>query len=160
MNTEPRKEHEWLKTLVGEWTYASECSMEPGKPPEKFTGAESVRSLGDLWVLGESTGQMPGGGTATMVMTLGYDPDKERFVGTWVGSMMTHLWVYEGTLDQERRVLTLTTEGPTCTGSGGLAKFQDVVEIKSDDHRILTSRMLGEDGTWQKIMQADYRRKK
>jgi len=25
--------------------------MEPGKPPERFTGTESVRSLGDLWVL-------------------------------------------------------------------------------------------------------------
>jgi Protein of unknown function (DUF1579) len=158
MHTEPRKQHEWLKTLVGEWTYESECSMEPGKPPEKFAGAETVRSLGDLWVVGESTGQMLGGGTATMMITLGYDPDQERFVGTWVGSMMTHLWIYEGTLDPARGVLTLNTEGPTCTG--GPAKFQDVIEIRSNDHRILRSQMLGEDGTWQQIMQANYRRKK
>ena len=32
MKTEPQKEHEWLQRLVGEWTYESECSMEPGKP--------------------------------------------------------------------------------------------------------------------------------
>jgi len=32
MKLEPQKEHEWLQRLVGEWTYESECSMEPGKP--------------------------------------------------------------------------------------------------------------------------------
>jgi hypothetical protein len=42
MKTEPQKEHEWLQRLVGEWTYESDCSMEPGKPPEKFEGSESV----------------------------------------------------------------------------------------------------------------------
>lgn len=26
--------------------------------------------------------------------------------------MMTHLWIYEGSLDQAGRVLTLDTEGP------------------------------------------------
>jgi hypothetical protein len=41
MKTEPQKEHQWLQRLVGEWTYESECSMEPGKPPEKFEGSEA-----------------------------------------------------------------------------------------------------------------------
>jgi Protein of unknown function (DUF1579) len=51
MKTEPQKEHQWLQRLVGEWTYESECSMEPGKPPEKFEGSESVfagRPLGTM----------------------------------------------------------------------------------------------------------------
>ncbi len=48
MNAEPKKEHGWLKKLIGEWTYESECAMEPGKPGENFIGSESVRSLGDL----------------------------------------------------------------------------------------------------------------
>ena len=38
-----------------------------------------------------------------MIMTLGYDPQKKRFVGTLIGSMMTHLWVYDGALDAGRR---------------------------------------------------------
>ncbi|MFH0351567.1 MAG: DUF1579 family protein [Chromatiales bacterium] len=45
MKTDPQKEHEWLQKLVGEWTFESECSMEPGKSPEKFKGSESVPSL-------------------------------------------------------------------------------------------------------------------
>ncbi len=48
MKIEPQKEHQWLQKLVGEWAYESECSMEPGKPPERFAGSERVRSLGGL----------------------------------------------------------------------------------------------------------------
>ena len=43
----------------------------------------------------------------TTLMTLGYDPRKKRFVGTFVGSMMTNLWIYDGELDKDERVLTL-----------------------------------------------------
>jgi hypothetical protein len=160
MKTEPQKEHEWLQQLVGEWTYESECSMEPGKPPEKFKGIENVRSLGGLWVLSEGSGEMPGGGMATMVMTLGYDPEKQRYIGTWVGSMMTHLWLYDGSLDAEKNRLTLNAEGPNCAEEGKLAKYKDVIEIKSSDHRLLTSHMLGDDGEWRPFMTASYRRKK
>lgn len=76
MKTEPQKDHEWLEQFVGEWMYDSECVMEVDKPPENFKGSECVRSQGDLWVLSESQCKMPGGGMATMLMTLGYDPQK------------------------------------------------------------------------------------
>jgi hypothetical protein len=46
---------------------------------------------------------VPGGGLARMLMTLGYNPQTRRYTGTWVGSMMTHLWVYDGWLDAGRR---------------------------------------------------------
>lgn len=160
MNIEPQKEHVWLQQFVGEWTYESECSMEPGKEPEKFKGTENMRSIGGLWVQGESYGEMPGGGIATMVITLGYDPQRERFVGTFIGSMMTHLWLYDGSLDASKKVLTLNTEGPSCTGAEKLVKYKDVIELKSADHRVMTSHMLGDDGTWLPIMTANYRRKK
>ena len=159
MKVEPQKEHEWLQKLVGEWTYESECSMEPGKPPEKFAGSETVRSLGGLWILCEGSGEMPGGGLATTLMTLGYDPKKKQYVGTWVGSMMTHLWIYEGSLDAEEKVLTLSSEGPNCMAEGKMAKFRDVIEVKSPDHRVLTPHMLGDDGEWRPLMTVNYRRK-
>jgi hypothetical protein len=158
MKTEPQKEHEWLQKLVGEWTYEVEAAMEPGKPPEHFKGTESARSLGGLWIVAAGEGEMPGGGIATTLMTLGYDPQKKRYVGAWIGSMMTHMWMYEGELDAAERVLTLDTEGPGMTG-GKMEKFKDVIEIKSDDHRVLTSHMLGDDGTWYGFMKASYHRK-
>lgn len=158
MQAEALKEHQWLQQLVGEWTYDAVALMEPGKPLEKCAGSESVRSLGGLWILAEGTGEMPGGGAATMLLTLGYDPQKGRYVGTWVGSMMTHLWVYDGELDAGGMTLTLNSEGPDMSAEGTMAKFRDVIEFKSDDHRTLTSHMLGADGTWLGIMTAHYRR--
>ena len=157
---EPQQEHHWLEKLVGEWTFESECDMGPGKPREKFTGTQSVRSIGGMWIIGEGQGEMPGGGTGTMVLTLGYDPQKKRFVGTWFGSMMTALWIYEGERDASGNVLTLNTEGPSFAGDGTLAKYRDIVEVKSDDHYILRSTTQGEGGTWTEFMTAHYRRVK
>lgn len=159
MRAEPSKEHEWLHRLVGEWTFEAEAMMAPGELPAKTAGTETVRSLGGLWTVAEGEGEMPGGGTGTSIMTLGYDPQRQRFVGTWIGSMMTHLWVYEGSLDAGERVLTLESEGPGFSGDGTLAKYRDVIELKSDDHRVLTSHVQGEDGGWQPFMTAHYRRR-
>lgn len=159
LQAEPQAEHLWLQKLVGEWTYQAEALMEPGKPPEKCSGSESVRSLGGLWILAEGQGEMPGGGAASMLQTLGYDPHKKCYVGTWIGSMMTHLWVYEGTLDAGGNTLTLETEGPDMSIEGKIAKFRDVIEFKSEDKRTLTSHILGDDGTWQVVMTASYIRK-
>lgn len=162
MKVEPQKEHHWLERLVGEWTYESGAPMEPDQPPGKYTGTESVRSLGGVWILCEGRSD-PGaspGETGTMIMTLGYDPGKERFVGTFIGSMMTYLWLYEGELDPTGKILTLDSEGPSFAEEGKMAKYKDVIEIKSDDHRVLSSNYLGDDGEWHHFMTAHYRRTK
>jgi hypothetical protein len=74
--------------------------------------------------------------------------------------MMTHLWVYDGSLDATERVLTLNAEGPSFVAEGKTAKYQDVIEFESEDHRTLTSRTLGDDGQWHQFMTAHYRRKR
>ena len=158
MMPEPQKEHAWLQKLVGEWTYEHEAKMGPDQPPMTSTGTESVRSLGGLWVSGESQCTMPDGTPGTMVITLGYDPQKGRFVGTFVGSMMTNLWVYDGALDASERVLTLEADGPSFTDPSATSKYRDIVEIVSDDHRMLRSAVLGDDGVWHEFMTAHYRR--
>ena len=49
------------------------------------------------WFVAEGNGQMPdGSGAATTVLTLGYSPSKGKYVGTWIGSMMDHMWIYDG----------------------------------------------------------------
>ncbi len=158
-NPEPQSEHRWLQRLVGEWTMEAEFTMAPDQPPTKTTGAENVRSLGGLWTVGEMEGGMAGGDTDRSIMTLSYDPSKQRFVGTFVASCMTHLWVYSGSLDSSGKFLTLDTEGPSFSGDGTLAKYQDIIEFLSEDHRTLSSQFLGADGEWQRFMTAHYRRK-
>jgi len=153
----PQKEHLWLQRMVGEWTFEVEASMTPGEPSVKLPGTETVRSLGGLWTLAEGVGETPEGAPAKSLMTLGYDPQKKRFVGTFVASMMTHMWVYDGALDAGANKLTLDTEGP---GAGKTASFQDIIEFKSKDERTMTSQMRNDDGTWTQVMTATYRRKK
>lgn len=155
MKVEPQKEHLWLQRLVGEWEMTGDgCG-------DGVMGTERVRSLEGVWVVGEGSMRMPDGSPASSLLTLGFDPARGRFVGTWVGSMMSHLWVYDGTLDAAGTTLTLDTEGPRFSPDGkpgGMARYQDVISIDSAGDRLLTSRMLGEDGVWHDFMSARYRR--
>lgn len=159
----PRKEHAWLQRLVGEWDYETEMA-EPGKPPVRATGIERVRAIGGLWIQGEAQGEVPcpsgEKGTATTLITLGYDARRERFVGTFLAGIMSHLWVYDGALDASGRVLNLDAEGPSMTDEGKTARYRDSMEIASDDQRVLRASVLADDGKWHQFMTITYRRRK
>lgn len=149
---EPQAQHFWLQKLVGEWSVESEFSFGPDQPPSKMTGREVVRSFGELWTIGEGTG------ACDSIMTLGYDPQKDRFVGTFIASVMTHLWPYDGQLDSTGKILTLNSEGPSFAGDGSMANYQDIIEFITDDHRTLTAKFLDGDGVWHRFMTTHYRR--
>lgn len=129
--------------------------MGPDQPLMKTTGRETVRSLGGLWTVGEGSGE-PG---CESIMTLGYDPQTKRFVGTFIAAAMTHLWPYNGSLDASGSRLILDSEGPSFAGDGKMVKYQDIIEFLSEDHRTLSSQFLGPDGNWVPFMKADYRRR-
>jgi hypothetical protein len=153
------KEHAWLQKLVGDWSGEGTAEMGPGQPPQQWTVDEHVRAIGDVWIQAESRGTMPDGSPSVMQITLGYDPDAQRFRGTFVGSMMTYLWTYDGSLDAEERVLTLDAEGPNMAEPGKMSRYQDIVELVDADERRLSSRIQMPDGSWQQFMTVRYRRK-
>lgn len=159
-DAEPVKEHQWLKKFVGEWTYEGRASMGPGQEEMTFRGAETVRAIGDLWVHGEGRGKMPDGGDSVMLTTIGFDPKKGRFVGTWAGSMMTQLFVYDGWIEKDGRTLVLETEGSSPMEPDKTRTFRDITEFKSDDHRAFRAEMRNDDGSWTRMMSMDFRRKK
>jgi len=123
----------------------------------KTAGRETVRSFGDLWTIGEGEREMPGGGSCQSIMTLGFDPQTGRFVGTFIASVMTRLWPYDGSLDAEHKVLTLDSEGPSMADEGTMSKYQDIIEFLDDNHRTLSSQFLGADGEWKPFMKAHSR---
>lgn len=163
MMMELTEQHRWLERLAGEWSAVSECSMGPGQPPMKSEMQETARMNG-AWLICEGRGSTPDGGTMSSLLQLGYDPAKGKFVGTFTASVMTHLWVYEGTLDAAGKVLTLDTVGPIFGGPefgepGAMANYQDIFEITDANHRVLRSQMQAKDGQWHPFMAAHYTRK-
>ncbi|MGE0378229.1 MAG: DUF1579 domain-containing protein [Planctomycetaceae bacterium] len=157
-----KRVHIWLQQFVGEWESESEVFMEPGKPPMKSKGTESSRMIGAFWVVAEGKGDMMGK-PFTSLLTLGYDPGKDKYIGSWIDSTDIHLWRYEGTVDPTGKILTLETEGP-CSwcpmAPEGLSKFKAVTEFKSKDHRVFTSSIQGKDGKWTTVVTVNSRRKK
>ncbi|MDO9417226.1 DUF1579 domain-containing protein [Pararhizobium sp.] len=153
-NARKLKQHDFLERLVGTWTVSS-----PGDSshPE---WTETVRSLHGIWFVAEGEGDMPGGGRAATVLTLGYDPAKGRYVGTWVGTMMTYLWVYEGDTDTGGNVLTLETTGPDMQAEGKMAKYRETVTFIDDDNRTFSSSAEQPDGSWKTFMTVNYTRQK
>jgi len=154
----PQAEHAWLQRLVGEWTYEMSSDCGPDGQPVKVTGTESIKSVGDFWITGESTGVSPDGSPATNVMTLGFDQSQGGYVGTWYSSMMSYLWVYKGTIDADNRVLTLACDGPSFEVEGKMAPYRDIITIVNDNERVLTGNYLGEDGQWHEMMKMSFRR--
>ncbi|ONG55000.1 hypothetical protein BKE38_09425 [Pseudoroseomonas deserti] len=152
-------QHRWLLQFQGEWHMVADCAAPPGGEPVHFEGRETVRALGEAWIHCEGIGPGPTPESeARSVMLLGYDTAKGCFVGTFTGSMMTNLWIYQGQLDADRRMLTLDTEGPNFGPEGGTAKFQDIIALEADGGRSMTSRMQKPDGRWEQVMRAVYRR--
>jgi hypothetical protein len=158
MFNKPEPQHAFLQQLVGEWTYDCEAHMGPDKPAEKMSGTESVRSLGGLWIIGEGKGKMPDGEGCTMILTLGYDPALKKYVGTWIGSMMSRLWVYDVTVDGN--TINMESDGPAFDDPTRTVRFRDSIEIKSPDLRTFTSSFVGDDGKRFNFMTSEYRRQK
>ena len=155
----PAPEHRWLQQGVGEWESVSTMCAEPGKTPVESKGSERVRAIGEFWIVGEGQATVFGM-PFTTVITLGYDPEKKKFVGTWIDSVSPYLWHYEGTLDATGRILTLETQGPRPDDPSQHTRYKEVTEYKSNDHRVFTSSILGEDGMWTTLVTVDSRRRK
>jgi hypothetical protein len=154
----PRPEHDWLHQLLGEWETEMACGPGSSESGIKSKGTERVWSIGDLWIVAESKSEVMNK-PMTSVLTLGYDLERKRYVGTWIGSSTAYLWHYTGSLDQSGRVLTLETEGPCPHSTSSVAKFKEVMQVQSKDQRVLTSSMQALDGRWVPILTINYRRK-
>lgn len=154
----PVKEHEWLKQLEGEWESEMEVHMPGADTPVKGKGTETGRMLGGFWLIAEGQGEMMGMKMSSR-FTLGYDPEAKKYTGTWVDSMGSYLWKYEGSVDSTGKILTLNTEGP-CPMKPGKSKFKEVIEIKDKDTKVFTSSMQGDDGKWTLMVKVTSKRKK
>lgn len=155
--TPPLAEHEWLRQFVGEWTTSSQGTAGPDQPAFECSGSISSRMLGGYWVVNDMSSDVVGTQMRGL-QTIGYDSQKQKYIGTWVDSIMNYMWHYEGVVDESGKKLTLYAEGPNFAGGEGTAMFRDSYEFVDEDHILITSEMQGEGGEWITFMTGEAHR--
>lgn len=152
-------EQEWLRQLAGEWDSVGEAVAAPGMPAMECKGTMKFRMLGEHWLISDVTGDI-GGTQFTAIQTVGWDAKSRKYIGTWVDSMMNHMWKYSGSVDESGKILALDAEGPDFSNPEKTAMYRDAYELKSKDHIVMTSAVQGADGKWTVFMTSNLRRKK
>ena len=155
---DPLPEHAWLAKYVGEWESSAEMQCDPTQPPMLCTGTESARMLGGHWLVAQGSSDM-GPMRFESVLTLGFEPQRQIYIGSWIDSMTGYFWQYEGAVNAAGTTLSLDTMGPYPANPDRLTRFREVTEFKSADLRVFTSSVEGDDGSWRTLMTVHYRRK-
>lgn len=152
------KEHQWLHQLVGQWEADVEVWSEPGKPPMKLQSTETTRRIGEFWI--QSVGEIVAPARPfARSLTLGFDLQQKKYVGTWVDSNSTHLGTYEGTMDAAGKVLTLEGDTPSPFDPSSFLRVREVIEIQNPNQKVVTTYLQAGE-SWIKLVSVSARKKK
>jgi hypothetical protein len=104
----PGAPHKLLAGMAGNWSVKSTCCMEPGNPPIESTGsAEQKMILDGRFLQQEFSGDMMGSPFNGVGFT-GYDNHTGKYVSTWMDTMGTGIYYFEGTADADGKTITQT----------------------------------------------------
>lgn len=140
------KEHNLLKKLVGTWS----CTLHDGTPSK-----EIIRAVGDFWIVSESEA-IAKGKLHQFILTVGYDVNKKKFVGSWFSSVMTSLWTYEGFFEDGK--IILETEGEDMQDKTKTCLYRDCIELVDDNTKIFSSSYQNADKNWVEFSRTTYTR--
>ncbi len=156
MFAKPQSEHAWYNSLLGNWEFEHECVSGPDLPPTKSRGKLKATSMGGLWFLLDCSGDAPDGTPWTSQFTLGFDPARGKFVGTFIASMMTHSGSTKENSNQTAEHSSWTLKARDSMARVRL--ISDCFEVVNQDHWILRSRIKGDDGQWIPFMEGHHHR--
>src|SRR5262245_32672369 len=143
-----------MKRDVGAWNVVIRMFGDPSRAPTVSKGTESKFMLGDTWLISHFKGEIMGT-TFEGLRQTGFDPEKKKFVASWVDSTSRYPTHMEGTWDDNSQTMTLigTGKGP----SGNEMKTKMVVTYSNDGSH--TSTMYGmTQGQEMKMMEFHYTR--
>lgn len=157
----PSPEHEVLKKDVGTWEATTKMWMGPdGSPdpsaePSVSKGTEVNRMLGDFWLISTFKGDF-GGMAFEGHSTMGYDPQKKAFVGSWTDSVSPYAMHMTGSYDASTETMTLKSKG---IGMDGKETTGKMTVKYSADGRVMTMYDIV-DGKEIKTMEVSYKKVK
>ena len=135
----PVPELDVLKMEEGVWDATIE--FPPAKPGEAATHATGVQTntfvTGKRWIRNDFEVDAKYGGHGTW----GYDPKKQRYVGTWVDSNTDYIRLDEGVWDAASKTMTWTSELRQ-PDPHPPAKYRMIEEFRGDT-RVLTMSAIG-----------------
>ena len=139
---------DWLRRFEGDWNVTS---LAPNQEKPVGTGTFSGQTLGNQWMVGKYDAKM-GSMDFKAVQRLGYDPKSKRYVGSWFDSTASHVWQYDGSLNEKGTTLTLNSQGPGWQNPDEMKDYRDLYEFVSPTKIATTSQMKNDDGQWQTFM--------
>ncbi|HVS40354.1 MAG TPA: DUF1579 domain-containing protein, partial [Gemmataceae bacterium] len=143
----PGPEQDKLKAFVGDW----DCVVKFGDMEMKGTATYTL-GFGGFWLTEtfKSDGPEKFEGRGTM----GYDPNKKKYVSTWIDSESPSMMVSEGDYDKDGKTYTEIGDGPGEDGKP--QKYKSAVEFKDKDTIVMTMAMV-KDGKDQQVMTITYK---
>jgi hypothetical protein len=150
----PGPEHAHLQKMVGKWKATNKMMMGEGAAPMVCEGTEDVMSICNGMFISttyKSGAPMPFEGHGVE----GYDTHKKKYVGTWVDTMGSAVYSYEGTMDA-KGVMTYTMTGPD-PATGQPTTSTMVCEMKDNNTRTM-KMFMGTDTKAAPMMEITYTR--
>lgn len=118
-NPSVTRAHEWLAKSVGTWDVAGLYYIGPGMDPLDATGTETVTMVGPFWQRGDLKIELFDS-VIEGITYIGFDPQRQIFVATWIDTANPYLYRYEGSYDEDTRILSLAgTNTDPSTGKPG-----------------------------------------
>lgn len=153
----PGANHKLLAEMAGSWSVKSRWWMDPGGPPMESTGASEQKMILDGRFLQQDfSGEMMGGPFTGFGFT-GYDNHTKTFVSTWMDSMGTGIYYFEGSAGSDGRTIT-----QTCSYDDpvrGPLKWRQVTRIVDRNHLEFEMYTTDSSGIEGKMGEMSYTRK-
>ena len=154
----PGAAHKTLAKLTGTWATKTKAWMEPDKPPTEGAGTcEQKMVLDGHYLQQKYTGEMMGS-PFTGINLLGYDNHTKKYVSTWIDSMSTGIYYFEGTASADGK--TITQECSYDDPVRGPMVWRSVTKIVNDNTVEYEMYLTPKGGKEEKMMEMTVSRKR
>jgi len=154
----PGAPHKVLASMAGSWNTKTKAWMEPNKPPMESTGTcEQKMLLGGRYLQQEYNGEMMGS-PFTGINLIGYDNHTKKYVSTWIDSMSTGIYYFEGTASADGK--TVTQESSYDDPVRGPMVWRSVTRIVDDNTLEYEMYLTPKGGKKEKMMEMTVTRKR
>lgn len=151
----PGAAHSLLARMEGSWDVRSTCWMEPGNPLESTGISEQRMVLDGRFLHQEFSGEMTWG-PFHGIGYLGYDNHTRKYVSTWMDSMGTGIYYFEGTASDDGKTITQTCDYDDPVQ--GPVTWRTVTSLVNDDTMTFEMYSTNASGTEVKMAEMTYTR--